>query len=81
MKYIRYTSIVVLLLTVMIWSCGCAKRHRTKSDSTQAASQAGSTTQNSKEGEKLLGVISDIEKEQSLFSVADVNSGWVYKVV
>ena len=81
MKYIRYTSIVVLLLTVMIWSCGCAKRHGTKSDSTQAASQTGSTTQNSAEGEKLLGVISDIEKEQSLFSVADVNSGWVYKVV
>lgn len=81
MKYIRYTSIVVLLLTVMVLDCGCTKRNQTKTGSTQTSSQAGSTTQDSVEGERLLGVISDIEREQCLFSVADVNSGWVYKVV
>ena len=80
MKYIRYTSIVVLLLTVMVLDCGCTKRNQTKTGSTQTSSQAGSTTQDSVEGERLLGVISDIEREQCLFSVADVNSGWVYTV-
>lgn len=81
MKYIRYTSIVVLLMTVMVLDCGCTKRNQTKTGSTQADSQTGSTTQDSVEGERLLGVISDIEREQSVFSVADVNSGWVYKVI
>lgn len=81
MKYIRYTSIVVLLLTVMVLDCGCTKRNQTKTGSTQAASQAGSTTQDGVEGERLLGVISDIERERCTFSVTDVNSGWVYKVI
>lgn len=81
MKYIRYTSLIILLLTVLVWSCGCTRRNQPGNASTQTDSQTAGTTQDSTEGEKLLGVISDIEREQSIFSVSDVNSGWVYKVM
>lgn len=80
MRYIRYTSIIVLLLAVMLSSSGCTRRNGRTPDATGTENQTESTTQQDTEGEKLLGVISDIEEEKSVFSVADVNSGWIYKV-